>query len=127
MKEKFYSECAVCHQPFIDEDVIFENKLGVVHKKCLPIYQQHGFKVLKDSGDSIEATVRVGRRYKYVFSGPCTFEEKITEKYGRQCIIVVRMDKDKFPVLEETDYEIEYPRIEILIPECIAKSMRLIK
>jgi len=37
------------------------------------------------------------------------------------------MDKGKFPTLEETDYEIEYPRIEILVPETVAKSMRLIK
>lgn len=90
-------------------------------------YEQHGFRILRHSRDSIEATVRIGKRYKYTFLGPCTFEEKTTEKYGRQCIIVVRMDKGRFPLLEQTDYEIEYPRIEILIPETIAYRMRLIK
>jgi len=91
------------------------------------IYEQHGLKILRHSRLGIEATVRIGKHYKYTFLGPCTFEEKTTAKYGRQCIIVVRMDKGKFPTLEQTDYEIEYPRIEILIPEGIAKSMRLIK
>ena len=91
------------------------------------IYEQHGFKILRQSKLSIEATVRIGKRYKYTFLGPCTFEEKTTAKYGRQCIIVVRMDKGKFPVLEQTDYEIEYPRIEILIPEAVAHRMRLIR
>jgi len=91
------------------------------------VYEQHGFKILRHSKDSIEATVRVGKRFKYTFLGPCTFEDKFTAKYGRQCIIVVRMDKGKFPTLEETDYEVEYPRIEILIPETIAKRMRLMK
>jgi hypothetical protein len=91
------------------------------------VYEQHGFKILRDSRTELDATVRVGKRFKYLFQGRLTFEEKTTAKYGRQCIIVVHMDKGKFPFLEETDYEIEYPRIEILVPEIIAKSMRLIK
>lgn len=91
------------------------------------LYEQHGFKILRDSQFPLEATVRVGKRFKYVFLGKLTFEEKTTEKYGRQCVIVVRMDKGKFPTLQETDYEIEYPRIEICVPETVAKAMRLIK
>jgi hypothetical protein len=91
------------------------------------MYEQHGFQVLKDSQVSIEATVRVGKRFKYTFLGPLTFEEKVTEKYGRQLILVVRMGKNNFPVLEQTDYLVEYPRIEILVPEVVARSMRLIK
>jgi hypothetical protein len=91
------------------------------------IYEQHGFYILKDSKTNLDATVRVSRRYKYLFQGRLTFEEKTTEKYGRQVIISVHLPKGKFPILEETDYEVEYPRIEILIPETVAKSMRLIR
>jgi len=90
------------------------------------VYEQHGFRILKDSRTKIEATARIGRRFKYTFLGKLTFEEKYTTKYGRQCIIVVHMGKGEFPVLEETDYEIEYPRIEICIPEVVAKHMRLL-
>ena len=90
------------------------------------LYEQHGFKVLKDSKTKIEATARIGKRFKYTFLGKLTFEEKYTVKYGRQCIIVVHMEKGEFPVLEETDYEIEYPRIEICVPEVVAKDMKLL-
>lgn len=90
------------------------------------LYEQHGFRILRDSKTSLDATVRIGRQYKYLFQGRLTFEEKVTEKYGRQCIICVHLPKGKFPVLEETEYMVEYPRIEILVPETVAKAMRLI-
>jgi len=91
------------------------------------IYEQHGFKILRHSRVPIQATVRIGKNLKYVFEGPLTLEEKVTDRYGKQCIIVIRMDKDKFPTLEQTDYEIEYPRIEICVPEEAARRMKLLR
>ena len=91
------------------------------------IYEQHGFKILRDSKVDIDATVRVGKRFKYLFQARLTFEEKVTAKYGKQCIISVFLPMGEFPILEQTDYVIEYPRIEILVPETVARAMRLLK
>jgi len=87
---------------------------------------KHGFTILRDSKVPIEATVRINESEKYTFLGKCTVEEKITPKYGRQAIIVVRMDANNFPKLETTEYKIKYPRIEILLPEEPALTMRLL-
>jgi hypothetical protein len=91
------------------------------------LYEQHGFRVFKDSMTDLDATVRVGRKYKYLFQGRLTFEEKVTPKYGKQVIIAVHLPKGKLATLEETPYEVDYNRIEILVPEYVAKRMRLIK
>jgi hypothetical protein len=93
----------------------------------MTVYEQEGFRVFKDSKCDLDATVRIGKTYKYLYRGQLTFEEKFTERYGRQVIICVHLPKGKFPVLERTDYSIDYPRIEILVPEVVARSMRLIK
>ena len=88
---------------------------------------QHGFTILKDSKTSIEATARINEHDKFVFLGRCTFEKKHTQRYGTQVIIVVYLPEGEYPRLEVTDYAIKRGRIEICIPEIIARKMRLIK
>ena len=91
------------------------------------VINKHGFTILKDSKSFIEATARINEHDKFVFLGRCTFEKKWTEKYGTQVIIVVYLREGEYPRLEVTDYAIKRGRIEICIPEVVARRMRLIK
>ena len=88
---------------------------------------QHGFTILKDSKTHIEATARINEHDKFVFLGRCTFEKKYTLKYGTQVIISVWLPEGEYPKLEVTDYAIKRGRIEICLPEVVARRMRLIK
>lgn len=88
---------------------------------------EHGFTILKDSKSCIEATARINEHDKFVFLGRCTFEKKYTQRYGTQVIIAVWLGEGEYPKLEKTDYGIKRGRIEICIPEVVARRMRLIK
>jgi len=89
---------------------------------------KHGFTILKDSGPyKVEATTRINRTQKYLTIGRLTIEEKYTEKYGRQIVISLWPSDGEFPELEtRPDYEISRGRLEICIPEVVAKRMRLL-
>lgn len=88
---------------------------------------EHGFEILKDSKSCIEATARINEFDKFVFLGRCTFEKKYTIKYGTQVIISVWLGEGEYPRLTKTEYGIKRGRIEICIPEVVARRMRLIK
>jgi len=88
---------------------------------------EHGFQILKDSKVTVEATARFSENMKHTFLGRLTFEKKYTEKYGWQVIICVWQKEGEYPTLEVTDYSIKRGRIEICVPETVAKRMRLIR
>lgn len=85
----------------------------------------HGFEILEDSQTTIEATARFSETMKLTYIGRLTFEKKVTPKYGTQVIISLWLSEGKFPELTVTDYVIKRGRIEICVPEIIAKRMRL--
>lgn len=91
------------------------------------VVNQHGFEVLKDSKECIEATARVSRNMKFTFVGRCTVEKKFTPKYGWQIVVSVWLGDGVFPQMELTSYQIDRGRIEICLPLKIAKSMKLIR
>jgi len=92
------------------------------------LVNEHGYEILKDSKTRIEATARFNEHDKFVYYGRCTFEKKTTMKYGTQVIISLWMDEGDYPKLEKRlDYSIKRGRIEICIPEVVARRMRLIR
>ena len=91
------------------------------------LVNEHGFEILKDSKSRIPATVRFSKEMKFNFLGRLTFEKKWTQRYGWECIISLWLPEGEYPQLEITDYSIKRGRIEILIPEVVARRMRLIR
>ena len=91
------------------------------------VVNEHGFEILRDSKANIEATARINEHDKFTFLGRLTFEKKYTQRYGTQVIIVVYLPEGVYPRLDKTDYAIKRGRIEICIPEVVARRMRLIK
>jgi len=91
------------------------------------IVNEHGFEIFKDSKVTIEATARFSPNMKHTFKGRLTFEKKFTERYGWQVIISMWLKEGEYPTLEVTDYTIKRGRIEICVPETVARSMRLIR
>lgn len=90
------------------------------------VVSEHGYEILKDSKSLIEATARIDQHAKYVFLGRLTFEKVWSGKYGWQVIICVWMPEG-YPKLEERNYPISRGRIEICVPEVVARRMKLFK
>ncbi len=93
----------------------------------MTVINEHGFEILRDSKSKIEATARINEYDKFTFLGRLTFEKKYTLRYGTQVIIVVFLEEGEYPRLDKTDYAIKRGRIEICVPEVVARRMRLIR
>jgi len=91
------------------------------------VVNEQGFDIQRDSREDIEATARVSRNMKFTFRGRLTFERKVTARYGPQIIISLWLEDNSFPILEVTPYRIDRGRIEICVPEAVAKRMKLTK
>jgi len=83
------------------------------------------FGILAKTESPIDAVVRHSEKAKLDFPAIASVELGFSEKYGFQVILCAFGLEGKFPVLVQTDYQINRPRIEVAVPS--AQTLSFLK
>jgi len=83
------------------------------------------FGILAKTESPIDAVVRHSERAKLDFPAFASVELGFSQRYGYQVILCAFGLEGKFPVLVQTDYQINRPRIEVVVPS--AQTLSFLK